>query len=114
MNKKIAPLLLFSLLFSQSPSEGLVGGPFDDGRAVPGQGGGADGTYSAVLTGKNLIGTATFGIGSYGGFEGNGRFTLFHEGIVHYGSVSGTADLTSKRVAAALLGVAGLPTETTG
>lgn len=110
--KKLAPILLLSLFISQSPSSGLVGGPFDNGQ-VPGSGG-ADGTYSAVLTGVNLIGMATFGIGSYEGFEGNGRFAVFHEGAVHYGTVSGTADLASKQVAAALLGVAGLPSETTG
>jgi hypothetical protein len=109
--KKLAPILLFSLFLSQSPSHGLVGGPFDNNQ-VPG--GGADGTYSAVLTGKNLIGMAEFGIGSYTGFEGNGRFAVFHEGAVHYGVVSGMADLASKRVAAGLLGVAGLPSETTG
>lgn len=103
--KKLAPILLFSLFLSQSPSRGIVGGPFDNNQ-VPG--GGADGTYSAVLTGKNLVGMATFGVGSYTGFEGNGRFAVFHEGFVHYGVVSGTADLASKRVAAGLLGVAGL------
>jgi hypothetical protein len=109
--KKLAPILLFSLLLSQSPSRGLVGGPFDN-NDVPG--GGADGTYSAVLTGKNLLGMAEFGIGSSSGFEGNGRFAVFHEGAVHYGVVSGMADLSHKRVAAGLLGVAGLPSETTG
>jgi hypothetical protein len=109
--KKLAPILLFSLFLSQSPSQALVGGPFDNNQ-VPG--GGADGTYSAVLTGRNLLGMAEFGIGSYSGFEGNGRFAVFHEGAVHYGVVSGTADLASKRVAAGLLGVAGLPSETTG
>ncbi|HEV7401599.1 MAG TPA: hypothetical protein VGO11_01685 [Chthoniobacteraceae bacterium] len=109
--KKLAPILLFSLLISQSPSGAITGGPFDNNQ-VPG--GGADGTYSAVLTGRNLIGMATFGIGSYTGFEGNGRFAVFHEGFVHYGVVSGNADLANKRVTAGLLGVAGLPTETTG
>jgi len=109
--KKIAPIILVSLLISQSPSRAIYGGPFDN-NLIPG--GGADGTYSAVLTGENLTGMATFGIGSYAGFEGNGRFAVFHEGAVHYGAVSGTADLTSKRVAGALLGVAALPTETTG
>src|SRR4051812_34389383 len=115
--KKLAPILLFSLLISQSPSRALVGGPFDNNQAAPGNG--ADGTYSAVLTGRNLIGMATFGIGSYTGFEGNGRFAVFHEGFVHYGAVSGNADLAHKRVDAGLLGVAGLaggvlPAETTG
>jgi hypothetical protein len=109
--KKLAPILLFSLFISQSPSHAIFGGPFDNNQ-VPG--GGADGTYSAVLTGKNLIGMATFGIGSYTGFEGNGRFAVFHEGFVHYGAVSGNADLSHKRIDAGLLGVAGLPGETTG
>jgi hypothetical protein len=109
--KKLAPILLFSLLISQSPSHAIFGGPFDNNQ-VPG--GGADGTYSAVISGRNLIGMATFGIGSSTGFEGNGRFAIFHEGFVNYGSVSGTADLANKEVAAGLLGVAGLPGETTG
>ncbi len=68
--KKTAPIILISLLISQAPSHALYGGPFDDGL-VPGQN--PDGTYSAVFTGKNLTGLATFGIGSYEGFEGNGR-----------------------------------------
>ncbi len=109
--KKLAPILLLGLFVSQSPSHAITGGPFDNNQ-VPG--GGADGTYSAVLTGRNLIGMATFGIGSYTGFEGNGRFAVFHEGFVNYGAVSGNADLADKVVAAGLLGVAGLPGETTG
>src|SRR3982751_6497014 len=100
--KKIAPFILASLLISQSPSHGIVGGPFDNNQ-VPG--GGPDGTYSAVMTGENLTGMATFGIGSYQGFEGNGRFAVFHEGAVHYGVVWGPGKAPGNGAGGALLGV---------
>lgn len=110
---KVAPLILLGLILVQSPvnqpAQALVGGPFDDNQ-YPGAD--ADGTYSGTITGNNLIGMVTFGVD--GSQESNGRFSVFHEGFVHYGAASGFADLASRRVAGSLLGVAALPTETTG
>lgn len=112
--KKAAPLALLGLfLVDQSPvnptAQALVGGPFDD-NAYFGSAS-ADGTYSGTLTGKNLIGIVSFGVSSTS--EGQGRFSVFHEGFVSYGAASGIADLASRRVAASLLGVAAIPGEST-
>ncbi|HEX8297447.1 MAG TPA: hypothetical protein VF593_14170 [Chthoniobacteraceae bacterium] len=107
--KKVAPLVLLSLLLDHSPvnqsAQALVGGPFDDNN-FPGIN--ADGTYSATLSGRNLIGLVQFGVSS--SFEGNGRFSVFHEGFLHYGAATGIADLASRRIAGSLLGVASLIT----
>lgn len=105
--KKTAPLVLLGLLLDHSPvnqsAQALVGGPFDDNNY---QGANADGTYSGTITGHNLIGIVTFGVSSSS--ETNGRFSVFHEGFVHYGAATGIADLQSRRVAGSLLGVASL------
>lgn len=105
--KLTAPLILAGLLFDHSPvtqpAQALVGGPFDD-DTVPGVN--ADGTYSGTISGHNLIGIVTFGVSS--SQETNGRFSVFHEGFVHYGAATGIADLQSRRVAGSLLGVAAL------
>lgn len=105
--QKTAPLLLLGLLLSQAPvsqkAQALVGGPFDDG-GFPGVN--ADGTYSGTISGHNLTGIVSFGVSSSS--ETNGRFSIFHEGFVHYGTATGIADLQSRRVAGAFLGVAAL------
>lgn len=106
--KKAAPLALLGLLLlDHSPvnqsAQALVGGPFDDNQ-YPGAN--ADGTYSGTLTGKNLIGMVAFGVSS--AQETAGRFSVFHEGFVHYGNCAGQADLASRRVFGTLLGVAAL------
>lgn len=105
--KKTAPLILLGLMLDHTPvhqsAQALVGGPFDD-NTFPGQN--ADGTYSGTVTGHNLIGIVSFGVSS--SQETNGRFSIFHEGFVHYGAATGIADLQSKRVAGSLLGVATL------
>ncbi len=105
--KKAAPLILLGLLFGHTPvsqrAQALVGGPFDD-NSYPGAN--ADGTYSGTLTGVNLIGIVSFGVSS--SQETTGRFSVFHEGFVHYGAAAGIADLASRRVAGSLLGVAAL------
>jgi hypothetical protein len=118
---KAAPLILLGLILGNSPvnqrAEALVGGPFDDNDY---NGVSADGTYSATLTGTNLIGIVSFGISS--SQETQGRFSVFHEGFVHYGAAAGIVDLASRRIAGSLLGVAALggngngggTTETTG
>jgi len=105
--KKAAPLILLGLLLDHSPvsqrAEALVGGPFDDNN-FPGVN--ADGTYSGTISGKNLTGIVSFGVSS--SQETNGRFSIFHEGFVHYGTATGIADLASRRIAGSLLGVATL------
>lgn len=121
--KKTAPLILLGLILDHSPvhhsAQALVGGPFGDNNY---DGVNADGTYSGTVSGHNLTGIVTFGVSS--SQETNGRFSIFHEGFVHYGTATGIADLQSRRVAGSLLGVAtlggsGAPntvsvTETTG
>lgn len=106
--KKILSLLL-ACVFLQTQCWALVGGPFNNGIR-PGEE--PDGAYSAVLSGKNLIGMMQFGVSSSS--ESNGRFVVFHEGIINYGVASGIADLPSRTVAASLMGVAALVGETTG
>jgi hypothetical protein len=113
--KKVAPLALLGLLMlDRSPvnqsAQALVGGPFDDNAYFGSSS--ADGTYSGTLTGSNLIGMVSFGVSSNS--EGNGRFAVFHEGFVQYGTAAGMADLASRRISGSLLGVAALPGETTG
>lgn len=107
--KKTAPLILLGLILDHSPvhhsAQALVGGPFDDNN-YGGNAGGADGTYSGTISGHNLTGIVTFGVSSSS--ETNGRFSIFHEGFVHYGAATGIADLQSRRVAGSLLGVATL------
>lgn len=121
--KKTAPLILLGLILDHSPvhqsAQALVGGPFSDNNY---DGSNADGTYSGTVSGHNLTGIVSFGVSS--AQETNGRFSIFHEGFVHYGTATGIADLQSRRVAGSLLGVAtlggsGVPntvsvTETTG
>ena len=105
--KKTAPLILLGLILDHSPvhqsAQALVGGPFDDNN-YPGSS--ADGTYSGTVSGHNLTGIVTFGVSS--SQETNGRFSIFHEGFVHYGAATGIADLQSRRIAGSLLGVATL------
>lgn len=105
--KKTAPLILLGLILDHSPvhqsAQALVGGPFDDNQ-YPGAD--ADGTYSGTVSGHNLIGVVSFGVSS--SQETNGRFSIFHEGFVHYGAATGIADLASRRIAGSLLGVASL------
>jgi hypothetical protein len=121
--KKVAPLALLGLLMLDrspvnQPAQALVGGPFDDNAYFGSSS--ADGTYSATLSGKNLIGMVSFGVSS--STETVGRFSVFHEGFVNYGSATGAADLQSRRLFGSLLGVAALGgdglgtgiTETTG
>lgn len=102
--KAFAPLVLASLLLQPTAVFALSGGPFDGGRAP---GANAAGTYSGVMTGRNLIGMTQFGISATS--ESNGRFVLFHEGIMSYGVAQGFADPASQRIAGALMGVALLP-----
>jgi len=105
--KKTAPLILLGLLIDHTPvnpnAQALVGGPFDS-NSYPGAS--ADGTYSGTVSGHNLTGIVTFGVSS--SQETNGRFSIFHEGFVHYGAATGICDLASRRVAGSLLGVASL------
>ena len=115
--KKAAPLILLGLILDHTPvhqsAQALVGGPFDDDQ-FPGVT--TDGTYSGTISGHNLIGIVTFGVSS--SQEAGGRFSIFHEGFVHYGAATGIVDFANKRVAGSLLGVAplggaGFPTQTT-
>lgn len=107
--KSRALLLLTAFLSSNLSAFALSGGPFGNGQPT---GANANGTYSAVISGKNLTGMVQFGVS--GSAESNGRFMVFHEGIVSYGTATGLADLASKQISAGLLGVSQLPGETTG
>lgn len=102
--KALAPLVLASIIFQPAAAFALTGGPFDNGRS---QGATAAGTYSGVITGKNLIGQVMFGVSD--NTESTGRFAVFHEGIMSYGVCEGIADAANQRIAGALLGVALLP-----
>lgn len=102
--KAFAPIVLASLMLQAPAAFALTGGPFENGRS---QGASAGGTYSGVITGKNLIGITQFGISDAG--ESNGRFAVFHEGIMSYGVAEGIADAANQRIAGALMGVALLP-----
>jgi hypothetical protein len=104
--KAFAPLVIASLLFHPTAAFALTGGPFDNGRSP---GASAGGTYSGVITGKNLIGLTQFGISDSS--ESNGRFAVFHEGIMSYGVAESIADAANQRIAGTLLGVALLPDE---
>lgn len=113
--KKVAPLALLGLLMlDRSPvnqtAQALVGGPFDDNAFFGSSS--ADGTYSGTLSGPNLIGMVSFGVASSA--EGNGRFAVFQNGFVNYGTAAGFADLAHRSITGSLLGVASLPGETTG
>jgi hypothetical protein len=105
--KKTAPLILLGLIVSHSPvipsAQALVGGPFDNNEYPSGN---ADGTYSGTVSGHNLTGIVSFGVSS--SQETTGRFSIFHEGFIHYGAATGIADLASRRIAGSLLGVASL------
>jgi hypothetical protein len=102
--KALAPLVLASFLLNTTSAFALTGGPFDNGYTP---GATAAGTYSGVITGKNLMGLVQFGISDSS--ESNGRFAVFHEGIMSYGVANCIADAANQRIAGALLGIALLP-----
>jgi len=102
--KAFAPLVLASMLLQTPAAYALTGGPFDGGRSP---GASAAGTYSAVITGRNLTGLTQFGVSDSS--ESNGRFAVFHEGIMSYGVTNAIADAASQRIAGMFLGVALLP-----
>jgi hypothetical protein len=104
-----APLVLASFLAYTPAALALVGGPFDNGHSI---GATAAGTYAGVIRGINLTGLVQFGISDSS--ESNGRFAVFHEGIMSYGVCEAIADPTFKTIAGVLLGVTALPAETTG
>lgn len=108
-HKALAPILAASILLYTPSAFALRGGPFDNGQV---SGETAGGTYSAVITGNNLIGMMQFGISDTR--ETDGRFTVFHEGILSYGAAQAVADSANGQIAGSLLGIAPLPGETTG
>lgn len=107
--KAFAPLVLASMMLQTPAAFALSGGPFDGGRAP---GASAAGSYSGVMTGKNLIGLTQFGISDVS--ESNGRFSVFHEGIMSYGVAEGIADAANQRLAGMFMGIALLPNEGNG
>ena len=109
MKQIISAAFLALVLLSPANSFALSGGPFGNGTP---DGVSADGTYNGVLSGKNLTGMVSFGISK--NQETNGRFSVFHKGILSYGTCSGVADMAARTIAGALMGVAALPGETTG
>lgn len=107
-HKALAPIVAASILLYSPAAFALRGGPFDNGQV---SGATAAGTYSAVITGNNLIGMMQFGVSDT--TEPDGRFTVFHEGILSYGAAQAVADAANGQIAGSLLGVAPLPGETT-
>lgn len=103
-----APVVLASLIL-QAPAFALVGGPFDNGQAP---GATASGTYSGVITGKNLVGIVQFGVSdstlqnATTGATATpvGRFSVFHEGYLATGTCDAIADTSSQRIAGTLDG----------
>jgi hypothetical protein len=108
-HKAFAPILLASILLYTPSAFALRGGPFDNGQV---SGATAGGTYAAVIKGNNLIGMMQFGISDT--TEPDGRFTVFHEGILSYGMAQAVADPNNGEIAGSLLGIAPLPGETQG
>lgn len=109
MKQIISAAYLALVLMSPANSFALSGGPFGNGTP---DGVSADGSYNGVLSGKNLTGMVSFGISK--NQETNGRFSVFHKGILSYGTCSGVADVAARTIAGALMGVAALPGEATG
>ncbi|KAB2647119.1 MAG: hypothetical protein DVB27_04975 [Verrucomicrobia bacterium] len=99
--KQIISLLL-ACAFVQNQCFALSGGPFDNNQ---GNGATADGSYVAVLSGKNMVGMMQFGVS--GSSPSTGRFVVFVEGFLASGVASGVADVSSKTIAAAI-GAAGV------
>jgi hypothetical protein len=107
-HKAFAPILIASILLYTPSAFALRGGPFDNGQVSNAS---AAGTYAAVIKGNNLIGTMQFGVSDT--TESDGRFTVFHEGILSFGMAQAVADPNSGEIAGSLLGIAPLPGETT-
>jgi hypothetical protein len=107
--KVFAPIVAASIILYTPSAFALRGGPFENDRSSNES---ANGTYAGVLTGENLIGLTQFGIADNG--EANGRFSIFHEGIMNYGVTEAIGDIGNRVIAGAFLGVAALPGETTG
>lgn len=108
-HKALAPIVAASILLYSPAAFALRGGPYDNGQV---SGATAAGTYAAVITGNNLLGMMQFGISDTA--EPDGRFTVFHEGILAYGAAQAIADPNNGQIAGSLLGIAPLPGETTG
>jgi hypothetical protein len=107
--KAFAPILVASILLYTPSAFALRGGPFDNGQVSSAT---AAGTYAGVIKGNNLIGIVQFGISD--NVEPEGRFSVFHEGILSYGACQGIADPNSGEIAGTLMGIAPLPGEATG
>jgi hypothetical protein len=99
--KQIISLLL-ACAFVQNQYFALSGGPFENNQ---GNGATADGSYSAVLSGKNMVGMMQFGVSASS--PSTGRFVVFVEGFLASGVASGVADVSSKTIAGAI-GAAGV------
>jgi hypothetical protein len=108
-HKAFAPILIASILLYTPSAFALRGGPFDNGQVSNAS---AAGTYAAVIKGNNLIGMMQFGISDNS--EPDGRFTVFHEGILSYGMAQAIADPNNGEIAGSLLGIAPLPGEAQG
>lgn len=106
IRKLFAVGFLCAVMSPVSPAFGWAGGPWSNDSP---DGTGAQGTYQAAMSGKNLLGVAFF---SYGGnYLPIGYFSVFHEGIVNVGSAEVIIDLPSRSVNGVLLGSLQLPDE---
>lgn|GEM_PF-4852671 len=105
-----APVVLASLILQAPAAFAISGGPFDNGHA---SGATASGSYSGVITGKNLVGIVQFGVSDAtlqnattgATVSPVGRFSVFHEGYLATGTCDAIADASSQRIAGTLDGV---------
>jgi hypothetical protein len=90
----LAITLVASTLTPASSLWAWAGGPWGGDVTTDDNG---SGTYSAVMTGVNLTGIATFG--SDPSLGGVGFYVLFHEGESYFGEMGAVVDTASRLVA---------------
>ena len=75
------------------------GNPFSNGTFWP-----SEGTFQAIMRGKNLTGVATFSTVGTGiediAASGGGIFSVFFDGITYVGNVNSAIDVNSGQIAA--------------
>jgi hypothetical protein len=113
----LAPLLIGSLVamlqFTSAPQArafgGAPGGPFSNGSYFPN-----DGTFSAVIRGTNLVGTAQFsttsssvatGVTTGTGVGSTGVSVIYNEGQTYSGNSNGVYDPASEEMIVMFQGV---------
>lgn len=96
-------LLVFAMAPLGTPVYGSAGpangNPFSNGTFWP-----SEGTFQAIMRGKNLTGVATFSTVGTGianiTASGGGIFSVFYNGITYVGNVNSAIDVNSGQIAA--------------